>query len=115
MSQRELQLSRLRRARAKQTAEVLAKHLNPQKGVVTDENLEPLADPKVWKERLVETTRDFMLVGHLPHLSKLASHLLVGDEDKEVLAFRMAGIACLERDQQRHWSIQWVLTPETIP
>jgi len=100
--------------RAKQTAETLAEHLNPPKDMVTDKNLEPMADPKVWKELLVATLEDVMLVGHLPHLSKLASLLLVGDENKEVLAFRMAGIACLKRDQQGHWSIQWVLTPETI-
>ena len=101
--------------RAKQTAEVLAEHLNPAKSVMTDENLEPLADPKIWKERLVEATEDIMLVGHLPHLSKLASSLLVGDENKEGVAFRMGGIVCLERDHQRRWTIQWMITPETTP
>jgi phosphohistidine phosphatase len=101
--------------RARQTAEVLAEYLNPPKGMIADENLQPLADPKIWKERLVETTKEIMLVGHLPHLSKLTSLLLVGDEYKEVVAFTMAGIACLERDQQRHWSIQWVLTPKAVP
>lgn len=100
--------------RAKQTAEALAAHLNPPKGVAADDNLEPLADPKVWKERLIETSQDIMLVGHLPHLNKLASLLLVGDEKKELLAFRMGGIACLERDQQGRWSVQWISTPETL-
>lgn len=57
--------------RAKQTAEVLADHLNPPKAIITATNLEPLADPKAWKKRLVETTEDIMLVGHLPYLSKL--------------------------------------------
>ncbi len=101
--------------RAKQTAEVLAEHLNPTKGVIPDENLEPLADPEIWKERLVETAEDIMLVGHLPHLSKLASSLLVNDESKEIVAFRMSGIVCLKRDQKRRWTIQWMITPETIP
>ncbi len=101
--------------RAQQTAETLATHLLPANGVKADMNLEPLADPRILKERLAEATKPIMLVGHLPHLSKLASLLLVGNEDKEVLAFRMAGIACLECDQQRHWSIQWVITPESTP
>lgn len=101
--------------RAKQTAEVLAEHLNLPKGVMTDENLEPLADPKIWKERLAETTEDIMLVGHLPHLSKLVSSLLVDDENREVVAFKMGGIVCLKRDQQRRWTIQWMITPETTP
>ena len=101
--------------RAKQTAEVLAEFLSPPKGVMTDENLEPLADTEIWKKRLVEASEDIMLVGHLPHLGKLASSLLVGNENSEVIAFRMGCIVCLERDQQRRWTIQWMLTPETIP
>ncbi len=109
------QIAHSGKLRAEQTAEVLAEHLNPRNGVMTDKDLEPLADPKVWKKRLVETTEDVMLVGHLPHLSKLASSLLVGDENKEVVAFRMGGIVCLERDQQRRWTIQWMIATETIP
>jgi len=100
--------------RAKQTAEVIAEHLNHAICMVTDENLEPLADLRIWKRGLVETSEDIMLVGHLPHLSKLASHLLAGDENKEVVAFKMGGIICLERDQQRRWTIQWMVNPETI-
>ena len=100
--------------RAKQTAEVLAKHLNPDICIEVDKNLEPLADITIWKKGLVETSENIMLVGHLPHLSKLASELLVGDENKEVVAFKMGGIVCLERDQQGRWTIQWMINPETI-
>lgn len=101
--------------RAEQTAEILAEHLNPPNGVIADENLEPLDDPKVWKKRLDETTEDIMLVGHLPHLSRLTSSLLVCDEDREVIAFKMGGIVCLQRDQQRHWAIHWIVIPDAMP
>lgn len=101
--------------RAKQTAEVLAEHLHPAKDVTADKSLEPLADPKVWKARIAETTEDIMLVGHLPHLAKLAGHLLAEDEGKEVLRFRKGGIVCLERDRDGRWAIQWAITPEIIP
>ena len=100
--------------RAEQTAKILAEYLNPPEEMMTDKSLEPLADPKAWKKRLVKTTEDIMLVGHLPHLSKLASSLLFGNEDEEVIAFKMSGIVCLQRDQQHRWTIQWVITPETI-
>lgn len=100
--------------RAKQTAEVLAEHLYPAKGVTVAEGLEPLDDPKVWKNRLAETTEDTMLVGHLPHLGKLTGHLLI-DEPKQVVTFRNAGIVCLERDEPSCWTIQWMITPEIIP
>jgi len=101
--------------RAKQTAEVLAERLNPVKGVTVAEGLEPLSDPKVWKSQLAETTEDIMMVGHLPHLSKLATHLLTGDEIKDVVTFRMASISCLERNESGGWTIRWMITPEIIP
>ncbi len=77
-------------------------------------DLEPLADPKIWQKQLMGTNNDMMLVGHLPHLSKLASLLLVGNENKEVIAFRMGSIACLLGDQQSQWTIQWMIIPEII-
>jgi len=101
--------------RAKQTAEILAEHINPEKGVKVAEGLEPLSDPKVWESQLAETTEDIMIVGHLPHLSKLASHLLARDEIKDIVTFRMAGISCLERNESDHWTIRWMITPEIIP
>ena len=101
--------------RAKQTAEVLAEHLNPIKGMMASEDLEPLADPKIWKNRLAKTTRNIMMLGHLPHLSKLTSLLLTGVESKEIVRFRMGGITCLERDENSRWAIQWMITPEVIP
>jgi len=99
--------------RAKQTAEVLAEYLNP-KEMVIDENLAPLANPKVWQKRLAERTKDIMLAGHLPHLGKLASILLVDNEDKGVITFRMGGIVCFEREQEGCWTILWMITPEII-
>ncbi|UCE95985.1 MAG: phosphohistidine phosphatase SixA [Candidatus Bathyarchaeota archaeon] len=100
--------------RAEQTAEVLAKDLNPPEKVTIDKNLEPLGDPKAWKRQLIETTEDVMLVGHLPHLSKLASSLLFSNEDQKAIAFKMGGIVCLQRGQQHRWTIQWMITPEII-
>ena len=101
--------------RAKQTAEVLAEHLHPAKGVVVVDNLDPLADPTPWTTRLAEATEPIMLVGHLPHLSKLAAHLLTGDKRREIVAFRNGGIVCLEKEANGSWAIQWAITPEIIP
>ena len=101
--------------RAKQTAEIMAKHLKPPKGVDQADNLDPLADPKIWAEKLKDISEDIMLVGHLPHLSKLASLLLTGNADLEPIKFRMAGIVCLERDEKGKWSLLWALRPENIP
>jgi len=100
--------------RAKQTAEVLAEHLNPARGVLVSKDLEPLADPVILKRRLDETVEDSVLVGHLPHLQKLTGHLLTSNENKLVVTFRNAGIVCLDRESG-YWTIQWIITPEILP
>jgi phosphohistidine phosphatase len=97
--------------RAKQTAEILAEKLNIEQ-VIEAEKLAPNADPKVWEDRLSGIDEDVILVGHLPHLSKLSGGLLCGDEEKETVIFRMGGIVCLERNGDGHWSVQWMITPE---
>jgi len=101
--------------RAKQTAEVLAEHLHPAQGVAVADGLDPLADPTMWATRLAEATEPIMLVGHLPHLSKLGAHLLTRDKSREILAFRNAGIVCLEKEENGNWAIRWIITPEIIP
>ncbi|RLE52318.1 MAG: phosphohistidine phosphatase SixA [Candidatus Methanomethylicota archaeon] len=100
--------------RALQTAQVFADALKPSKGVEQADALDPLADPRVWADRLRGFREDLMLVGHLPHLSKLASLLLAGREDLEVVKFRMAGVVCLERDEVGKWSLLWAIRPELL-
>ncbi len=102
------------KTRAAQTAELLAEHLKPPLGVRVSEELGPVDDPKAWADRLPEMSHDVMLVGHLPHLSKLTSLLLAGDPERTVVNFRNAGIVCLAYEEES-WSLQWLLRPELIP
>lgn len=102
------------KTRAAQTAEALSEHLGPPLGVRVSDELGPVDEPKAWAERLPEMSHDVMLVGHLPHLSRLTSTLLTGDADREVVAFRNAGIVCLAYEEEA-WSLQWILRPELLP
>ncbi|MEM2896885.1 MAG: phosphohistidine phosphatase SixA [Candidatus Bathyarchaeia archaeon] len=101
--------------RAKQTAEELAKGVDVGRGIEESKELEPLADPKFWVEKLAKIDKDTMLVGHMPHLNKLSSLLLSGDETKKIIQFKTAGIVCLERDERNNWSVLWIVIPEIIP
>jgi phosphohistidine phosphatase len=100
--------------RAKQTAEILFEHLKPGRGVSEADGLSPLDDPALWAERLRDLPDGIILAGHLPHLARLASLLLCGDSEKNIVSFRMAGIACLKRDDTGSWSLQWMLTPDVV-
>jgi len=98
--------------RAKQTAEVLSENIKPANGVSEVEELAPLDNPGTWAERLKDIPDNVVLVGHLPHLGKLASLLICGNADKNVVGFKMGGIVCLKRDDVGKWSFEWMLTPE---
>lgn len=99
--------------RARETAEILAAALMPVRKVRELPGLNPLDDPAVAQQAVDQFTEPEMLVGHLPHLSHLASLLLVGDPAKEIVAFRMGGIVCLAREQEA-WRVRWILTPEVV-
>ena len=100
--------------RAKQTAEVISEALTPVKGISEVDGLAPLDDPHIWAGRLKDISDDVMLVGHLPHLSRLSSLLLSGKADRDLISFRMAGAVCLKREDDVSWSLQWMLTPDIV-
>src|SRR4030066_680437 len=92
--------------RARQTAEILSENLKPTKGISEVDGLAPLDDPNIWAERLKDIPDDVILVGHLPHLGKLASLLLCGNADKNIVSFKMAGIVCLKRGDDGSFFLQ---------
>jgi phosphohistidine phosphatase len=75
------------KTRARDTAEIMAAYLCPTKGVSEEKDLLPNDDPQEWASRLSEEKKDIMLVGQLPHLSKLASLLLAGSYEKDIIDF----------------------------
>ena len=96
--------------RAKQTAEVFAQHLVVPKGIAEREGLGPLDDPVKAEHLVAQAKGPVMIVGHLPHLSRLASLLVLGEVEKEVVRFRMGAVVCLARSGES-WSIDWTLIP----
>ncbi len=102
------------KTRAQQTAEILGEHFNPLGGVSSVDGLDPLADPFLWVTRLNSSEEDTMVVGHLPHLSKLAALLLCRDDTKIIVKFQMGGILCLEKGDGGFWSVAWMVVPQLI-
>ncbi|HEX5138298.1 MAG TPA: phosphohistidine phosphatase SixA [Planctomycetota bacterium] len=100
------------KARAKQTAEIFARALAtpPLREVA---GLGPGDDVGPAAEAVKSAPGDLMLVGHLPHLNRLASFLVSGDASADVVRFRHAGVICLER-QGTQWAILWAVVPELV-
>ncbi len=97
--------------RAQQTAELFAEALHPSKGIEAATGLSPNDPVQPWRERLNQQDADFMLVGHLPHLDRLASLMLCHNEQAGLIRFRYGAVVCLEREGA-HWAVQWILTPD---
>lgn len=100
--------------RSRQTAEILASKLNPRNGTVQVSGLAPNDDITAMRLRLQEEEKNLMLVGHLPYLSRLFSSLLLVDEDRPLVEFRMGGVVCMERFENSMWRLLWALTPELL-
>ncbi|HUJ90316.1 MAG TPA: phosphohistidine phosphatase SixA [Syntrophorhabdales bacterium] len=99
------------KTRAHETASILAAQLSPVKGVIEAAGLAPQDDPQIWHERLKALDEDMVLVGHLPHLRRLASLLLCGDSERAVVHLKTGGIVCLRRLED-DWSLEWAIPPE---
>jgi phosphohistidine phosphatase len=97
--------------RATQTAEIMAGALTSKAGVVRMPGLAPMDPVDPILEKLSSLEGDYMLVGHMPFLSILASRLVLGTEDPDVVLFREATVVCLEKRSNAHWAVGWMVTP----
>ena len=96
--------------RAAETAVIVALHLAA--GIEPEKipGLAPKDDPSAAAEAVGAREGPIALVGHMPHLSRLVSLLVVGEPDREIVAFRQGGLVKLTREAG--WRVAWILVPE---
>ena len=98
--------------RARQTAEIFAAALRPEKGVQERGGLNPLDDVRPLAG-VLNSREDLMLVGHLPFMERLTSTLITGSDKRLVFKFQNGGIVCLDMDPDKPaWFIKWALMPK---
>lgn len=103
--------------RAEETARLLAGQLGGTADVLARAGLAPkdaVAPTAQWLQAITE--HDAMaVIGHLPFLDRLASLLVAGDEEVQVVRFRMGGLVKLEpKDEGEGFAVAWVLPPELV-
>ena len=100
--------------RAAQTADIFADEL----GLSSTETLEGMSPNDSIQafstSQLTPDNADTMYVGHLPHLDKLASHLLCENETANCVTFQNSSVICIETDDDGSSSILWYKTPATL-
>ena len=108
------------KARARQTAEILASAVAP--GIAVENVTSGLApnDSTDWLAGAVDRwTGDTMAVGHLPFMGRMVSRLVAGSEEGGIVDFRPATVVCVERGEAgaggtAGWMIAWMVRPELL-
>ncbi len=99
--------------RARQTAEILM--TMPGCGAPPEEShdLAPNDPVESWAERLAESERSTMLVGHLPFMGRLASLMLTGEATMEAVRFTPGTILGMSRTGSR-WRLEVMVRPDMV-
>ncbi len=102
------------KARAAQTAEILAGAVSAEKGCSGRDGLGPNAYAPNIADELEAYDTDLMIVSHLPFLWNLTSLLATGKQTTDIVTFSAGAIACLKRRDPGIWQVEWMVTPEIL-
>lgn len=95
--------------RAEQTAMLFASALNISM-VKQHEYLNPNDDVTQITPFLEDNC---MYIGHLPHMEKLVSKLLCGDDTANIVQFENAAVVCLHKEDNQY-RLKWMLRPSML-
>ena len=99
--------------RARQTAEIYAVALNVESTLTAMEGLAPMDDPERARQFIREAGENLMLVGHLPHMNRLATPLLTGRSTAGAFSLATGALLCLE-GRGDEWLLRWAITPDLV-
>ena len=102
------------KARARETAELLAAALAPGGAVEAATGLGPNDPAAAFAATLGGSGEDLLVVGHLPFMARLASRLMAGREEPALVAYLPGSMLCLERGEGGGWTLAWMLRPELL-
>jgi len=113
-SEQNIQVSRIihsGKKRALETAEIFLKVLEPEDGIMKGHGLAPLDDVAAFAAT-IDIGENVMIVGHLPFMERLVSHLVVGSPEKVVVKFQNSGIVCLDTEgDDKSFFVRWAIFP----
>jgi phosphohistidine phosphatase len=101
--------------RAVQTAEIIHEKLKLDKVPLAKEGISPLDSPGIIAEEIDVSDSNLMIVGHLPHLSRLASWLVTGNDSEAIVDFKQGAVLCLQKDDKHEkWLVSWLIAPDLL-
>jgi phosphohistidine phosphatase len=98
--------------RALQSAQRLSNMIAPGAKPEANDSINPNDDPKAFDPLTGDSDQEILVVGHLPFMAKLVSHLVIGDENRVITAYQPGSVVCLELVDDGRWRIDWMLRPD---
>lgn len=100
--------------RARQTAARLAEAIAPGVALEVSGLLNPNDNPRAFDWQSESWDRDTLIVGHLPFMARLVSHLILGDDKLPLVAYQPGTAVCIEHDGDSGWRLAWMVRPELL-
>ncbi len=57
---------------------------------------------------------DVMVVGHLPFMGRMVSHLVSGSPDGDTVNFEPGAVVAMEKDENGNWTVRWMIRPSLL-
>ena len=100
--------------RALQTAEILSAALAADAVPEIVDIINPNDTPGSFAWQMDARMDDTLVVGHLPFMAKLVTHLLTSDGGEPLVDYRPGSIVCLEHEEDHVWHLAWMIRPELL-
>lgn len=98
--------------RAVQTAKILSEYVDYIR-MEAHKYMKPNDSTDAVYDSVMMSMEDVMIVGHMPFMQKLASHLLGGDESHDYCHITNSAVTMLEQHGQV-WQIEWMVSPQLV-
>lgn len=102
------------KTRSVQTAKLVSLYVPPEKGLVQRADIKPMSRTGGVAWDLEKVKHDVMLVGHLPHMAKLAARRPRWKKARSLMDFPKPSLIVLERLEDGHWRLCLMLGPHAF-
>lgn len=99
--------------RSRETAELLARQLKSPAPLREVSGLKPEDDPEIVVAKLGDARRPVAVIGHDPHLSALASLMVIGCGEPSRFKLKKCAVLRLDRINGG-WTVRWHVSPELL-
>jgi phosphohistidine phosphatase len=102
------------KARARDTAVLLSQVIGPGGVVEEISGISPNDSTHGLKELVENGDGGILVVGHLPFMGRMVSHLLTGTPEPDTVTFEPGSVVALERGDEGGWTVRWMVRPSLL-